>query len=97
MEIERIRKFVHEHPSRGVMRMVGGTEYRIPHRDSMTFGPLRGKSTGEMVAVGTSFLVFDGDGLESMKLVNALLVSEVVPLKADGRVRRGGGMSKKTG
>jgi hypothetical protein len=95
MEIERIRKFIHEQPNGVVIRMVDGTEHKVPHRDYITFGPLREKSSGEFVAVGTSFLVFQGDGLESMRLVNALLVTEVVPLKSHSNGHGKGGKSKK--
>lgn len=97
MDIERIRKFLHEHPAGIAIRMVNGTEYRIPHRDYITFGPLREKSDGERVAVGSTFLVFENDGFESMKLVNALLVSEVVPLKLNGNGHGKGKKSKKKG
>ncbi|MEK6702879.1 MAG: hypothetical protein AABZ53_11485 [Planctomycetota bacterium] len=97
MELERIRQSLHEHPSGIAIQMVNGTEYHVPHHDRITFGPLREKSDGERVAVGSTFLVFETDDFESMKLVNALLVSEVVPLKLNGNGHGKGKKSKKKG
>jgi hypothetical protein len=85
MELEKIRKFVHEHPEGVVIHMVNGTTYTIPHRDYITFGPLRETSKGEQVAAGTTFMVFEGPGLEYMKLVNAMLVAEVSVQKSGGK------------
>lgn len=84
MELEAIRKFVQDHPDGVVIRMIDGATFDIPHRDYISFGPPRELSGGKRVVTGTSFLVFEGGGVESMRLLNALLVAEVTPLKSNG-------------
>ncbi len=73
MDFASFRRFVNDHPEGVTIRMVDGTEYQVPHRDYISLGPppeARSRSA-------TSFLVWDGEG---MRLVNALVVAEVVPM-----------------
>ncbi len=96
MEVEKIRRFVHEHPEGVIIRMIDGTSYKIPHRDYITFGPLRETPKGEFVAAGSSFMVFEGPGLEYMKIINAMLVKEVEAARSNGHgPRRGGGKPRR--
>jgi len=84
MNIEAIRAFVHEHPDGVRLRMIDGREFDIPHRDYSAFGPPR--TPGRPPA--TSFVLWDTEG--GFRLLHALLVSEVVPIKNNGHSGRGG-------
>ena len=78
MNIAAIREFVNDNPNGVLIRMIDGTEYEIPHRDYVWFTPSSGRQ-GTMFA--TSFYVaYKGVG----RLVNALLIAEVLPLKKNG-------------
>jgi len=77
MEIRRIRQFVHDHPEGVKIAMVNGVEYILPHRDYITFSPEEA-GTGTPTRAGTSFYIWQNDEL---RLVNALLVSEIMPFK----------------
>lgn len=95
MDLESIRKFVQDHPDGVIIRMVDGTKYPIPHRDWISFGPPAKSITGKDVLRGTSFIVYDEPGgVFGMKLVNAMLVAEVSPMKQNGRA---GGKRRKAG
>jgi hypothetical protein len=85
MELEVIHKFVQDHPQGIVICMIDGERIKIPHRDFITFGPTKESSAGKRVAKGTTFIVFEGDSLASMRLLNALLVKDVRPLKNTGK------------
>lgn len=85
MELDAIRNFIRDHPDGVLIRMVDGQEYPIPHRDWISFGPVQKTLSGKEVVRGTSFLIFEEPGgVSSMRLVNALLVKEVVQLKQNG-------------
>jgi hypothetical protein len=71
--------------------MVDGSSFDIPHRDYIWFFPPRETLSGKKVVQGTSFMVADHRGWESMRLVNALLVVEAMPLPPNstrGRKRK---------
>lgn len=90
MNIDALRSFVHEHPDGVRLRMIDGREFDIPHRDYASFGPPR--AVGR--APGTSFVLWDEEG--GFRLLNALLVSEVVPLKSNGHAGGKGGRKGKS-
>jgi len=77
MDLASLQKFVKEHPEGVLIRMVDGTEFRVPHRDYITLGPPPEHRTPRTPHY-TSFLVWDGEG---HRLVNALLVADVSVLK----------------
>lgn len=78
MELRAIREFVNDHPEGVVIRMVNGMEYEVPHRDYVWFVP---GGEGKASRAGTSFYVSHD---EVGRLVNAMLVSEIVPMKRNG-------------
>jgi hypothetical protein len=84
MELEAIRKMVQEHPEGVIIRLVNGTEFKIPHRDYLSFGAPREMLNGKKATTGSSFIVFEHGDVASMRLVNALLVSEVLPWHKNG-------------
>lgn len=88
MEIRAIREFISTHPAGVTIRMVDGTEYAIPHRDWVWFTPATEMSESKVGRFATSFYVsVNGVG----RLINALLVAEVVPIRKNpkGRKRKG--------
>lgn len=92
MEISALRQFVSDHPEGVVIRMVDGKEYTIPHRDYIWFTPGYGQPESRVGRYATSFYVSeDGTG----RLVNALLVAEVLPLKKASNGQGPSGQSKK--
>jgi hypothetical protein len=77
MDLNAIRQFVQDNPAGVVIRMVDGTEYPIPHRDHIWFTPHSDAPENRGTRLATSFYVsVDGVG----KLVNAMVVREVVPM-----------------
>lgn len=83
MDLASVRKIVNESPHGVIVRMIDGMEYRLPHRDFVNLGPppeVRSPRSPH----ATSFFVWEDDGA---RLVNALLVKEIVPMPA----RRNGG------
>ncbi|MBL8874684.1 MAG: hypothetical protein JNM86_02680 [Phycisphaerae bacterium] len=86
MELKAIREFVNDHPEGVIIRMVNGTEYEIPHRDYVWFVPTGGND-GKANRMATSFYISHE---EVGRLVNSLLVLEIVPLKQNGKSQRGG-------
>ena len=77
MEARALKAFVNDHPNGVVIRMVDGREYQVPHRDFVWFTPGFGESDGRTNRLSTSFYVAE-EGVG--RLVNALLVAEVVPM-----------------
>jgi hypothetical protein len=88
LDIKALREFVNEHPNGVVIRMVDGTEYRLPHRDYAWFTPGAGSPGGSGSRFATAFWLHDPDKDET-RLVNAMLVREVAPLHAGGSNGRG--------
>lgn len=86
MELKAIREFVNDHPEGVIIRMVNGMEYEIPHRDYVWFVPTGG-TDGKASRVATSFYISHD---EVGRLVNALLVAEIVPMKRNGKSHGGG-------
>lgn len=95
MDIRSIRDFVGEHPHGVLLVMADGTEHVVPHRDYLSFGPLRETGEARRGPHATAFVLWE-KGTLRMRLVNALLVREVVPLNGQGRSRkrRAGGGSR---
>lgn len=84
MNLESIRDYLDQHPEGVLVRMIDGTEYRVPHRDYASFGPLGESKVTPRGRNATSFIVYDVNNDLRMKLVNALLVKEVVPMQGKG-------------
>jgi hypothetical protein len=88
MELESIRKFVQDHPDGVVIRMVDGTTYQIPQSDWISFGPPAKTLSGKQLLRGTSFVVYEEPGgVFGMRLMNAMLVKEVVPMRKSGHTK----------
>lgn len=82
MDIRAIREFVNSHAEGVRIRMVDGTEYDVPHRDYIWFTPATEMPETKVGRFATSFYVsVEGVG----RLVNALLVAAVEPLRRNGR------------
>lgn len=79
MELRTLKEYVSDHPDGVCIRMVDGTVYPSPHRDSIWFTP--GSEATRWTRVATSFFVYV-DGV--VKLVNALLVAEASPMSTNG-------------
>lgn len=80
MDLGSVRHIVNGNPQGVIIRMIDGTEYRLPHRDYITLGaPPEEKS--QRSAHKTVFVIELDDGFH---LVNALLVKEIVPLPIKG-------------
>lgn len=90
MDLASIRKIVTESPHGVVIRMIGGIEYRLKHRDYITLGPPPEERSLRSPHY-TAFVVWD----DGPMLVNALLVKEVVPLKKNGNGHSGNGKKRK--
>lgn len=95
MDIRALRGFINTHPDGVILRMVDGAEYPVPHRDWVWFTPPTQSSTGKSVQFPSSFyLAVDGVG----RLVNALLVAEVIPIsRSNGHSSNGNGNHGKGG
>lgn len=92
MELESIRKFVQDHPDGVRIRMIDGKVFDIPHRDWISFGPPAKNLAGKDVLRGTSFIVYEeAGGVHGMKLVNAMMVADVSPMKLNGNGHNGHG------
>lgn len=92
MDTNAIRLQVSEHPQGVVIRMIDGSECHIPHRDYIWFTPSFG-SPESRSRMATSFWLHDAKS-EETRLVNAMLVKELVPMKAGSnghaKTRKGG-------
>lgn len=89
MDLEAIRKFVQDHPDGVVLRMIDGTKYKIPHRDYISFGAPKKTLSGKEIVTGTSFILYETGEVASMRLLNAMLVAEVLPLGKNGSSSKG--------
>ncbi len=96
MDLEAIRQFLHEHPDGVKIRMVTGKEYLIPHRDYIWLGPPRTTPESRKSMHRTSFVVHEPPELE-MRLVNAMLVAEILPWHAKNGNGHGKAKGKKKG
>lgn len=81
MDTKTLKEFVNAHPDGVVIRLIDGTRYEIPHRDFIWFTPMFGDSEGRGGRYATSFWISHDS---SFKMVNALLVADVTPLKPRG-------------
>lgn len=77
MDAKMLREFVGGHPRGVVIKMIDGTRYTVPHRDFIQFPSPAGAAESRVPRFPTAFAVYHE---ESFRLVNALLVAEVVPL-----------------
>ncbi len=92
MDVRALKKFVEDHPEGVRIRMVDGREFKVPHRDYVSFNPGPDSPEGRRAPYGTAFFVWKD---EVPHLLNDLLVEEVTGLRAgrngsNGR-RRGRG------
>lgn len=94
MDLESLREFVQAHADGVKLRMVDGTEYLVPHRDYVSFGPPTSETTGRRVT-RTSFILYDIRENFRMRLLNALLVASVEPYGTNGSGKPGGRSRKK--
>lgn len=88
MDIESIRQIVDANPQGVRIVMIDGTKLEIPHRDFISLGP--GTDAGlspRRVAAHTAFTVYEVNGVP-MRIVNAMLVEEVLPLSGKGKGRK---------
>lgn len=81
MNANDVREFVHGHPDGVVIRMIDGYEYEIRHRDWVWFPPVFGHTGSRAGRYASSFGVYHN---EALRLVNCMLVAEIVPLKKNG-------------
>lgn len=88
MDLEAIRQAVDDSPYGIRIRMIDGKQYDIPHRDYISLGPKHGESV-RRAALRTSFIVYEVDE-SPFRILNALLVAHVEPLKRNGKSTRGG-------
>jgi hypothetical protein len=95
VDAKALRLYVERHPGGVVIHMIDGTSYEIPHRDYIWFTPAFGDADSKVQRPGTSFWIADAAS-EEYRLVNALLVRDVVPLAARGR-RKGRGKGRSAG
>lgn len=96
MDAMTLKSFVTEHPDGVRIRMVDGTTCDAPHRDSIWVTPAYGKPEQGVGRYATSFWLHD-TGTDQARLVNALLVAEVEPLRTNGNGRRRGPSSRDQG
>lgn len=89
MDAKAIRTFITEHPGGVEIRFIDGTSVRVPHRDYIWFTPAYGEPESKVGRLATSFWLHDPDR-DQTRLVNALLVRDIVPLPRNGRRARGG-------
>ncbi len=80
MDLASVRQIITDHPEGVIVRMTDGSEYRVPHRDYVNFGPTP-EQRSPRSPHRTSFFIWKDDVAH---LVNALLVKEIVPLIASG-------------
>jgi len=90
MDARVLKQFVNDHPEGVRIRMVDGTEYVVPHRDFIWFTPAYGLSDAKAGRFATCFYVAE-EGIG--RLVNAGLVTEVVPLRGPDGNGNGHGKS----
>lgn len=67
-----------------MVRLIDGTKLKVPHRDSLSFGAPKEMLNGRQMIKGTSFVFYETGDISSMRLVNAMLVADVVPMKSNG-------------
>lgn len=91
MNVEAIRSFMDGHPDGIVVEMVDGKQFKIPHRDYVSFGPPRDVPGANRGRYATAFIVYDIDDDLRMRMLNALLVKELHALER----RNGNGSHKK--
>lgn len=78
MEVSALRTFVLEHGGSVRVRLTDGRTFDVPHRDYLSFPP-----SGR----GTTVILWSDEG---PRLMNTLLISEVVPLATNARNGKNG-------
>lgn len=81
MDTKALREFVAVHPRGVIIKMVHGAQDTIRHRDFIQFTPVSGLPESRALRATTVFAVYHE---ESFRLINALLVAEVVPIQGAG-------------
>lgn len=89
MDAKAIRTFVSEYPNGVEIHMIDGTVYRVPHRDYLWFTPAYGAAESKVGRLATSFWLHDPERDET-RLVNAMMVKEILPLQENGKKKRKG-------
>ncbi len=89
MDAKAIGTFVSEHPNGVEIHMIDGSFCHVPHRDYLWFTPAYGGSESKIGRLATSLWLHDPDRDET-RLVNALLVKEILPLQSNGKEKRKG-------
>ena len=85
MDARAMKEYVNDHPEGVLIRMVDGREFAVPHRDFIWFTPSYGQPETKVGRYSTAFYVaHEGVG----RMLNALLVAEVAPLKPRGNGRK---------
>ena len=85
MDIRAIREFISTHPTGVVIRMGDGTEYGVPHPDWVWVTRATEMPESKVGRFATSFYVsVNGIG----RLINALLIAEVVPMRKSGKKKK---------
>jgi hypothetical protein len=92
MDARALKEYVSDHPKGVLIRMIDGREFRVPHRDVIWFTPAFGQPESRVGRYSTAFHVAD-EGVG--RLLNALLVAEVTPLKPHGNGHGGKGKKGK--
>lgn len=93
MDTRAVRTFINDHPDGVIIRMIDGTVFEVPHRDYVWFTPAFGEPESRVGRLSTSFWLHDHERDET-RLVNALLVRDISPLKRIGHGRKGSGRKK---
>lgn len=88
MDTRKLRTCIEDNPAGVEIRMVNGTVYRTPHRNFIWFTPAYGQPESRVGRMATSFWLHDAQRDET-RLVNSLLVAEVIPLSSNGGGCRG--------
>ncbi len=96
MDAKSVRMMVNENTKGVLIRMIDGTEFHIPHRDYVWFTPNFEGGETRLSRPSTSFWLHDAKSRET-RLINALMIKEIVPLKQNSNGHGKAGKSKKKG
>ena len=88
MNAKVLQDFVMDHPEGVRIRMIDGTQNDILHRDYIWFTPAYGKASERAGRYATSFWIHD-KAEDRARLVNALMVADVLPLSSAGNGSEG--------
>lgn len=91
MDLKAFKDFVDKHPSGVLVRLIDGTEYKVPHRDCFSFNPFAEEPERRRNYFSSAFILWKD---ETPRLLNTLLVKEVRPLPG---ARNGNGRRPRRG